>query len=130
MRKKLVLIVALLLAGCACNRNSEGYRLGDAFVSSGIADKEPVGISEHFFSDVEKIYCFSEFFDAEKSTEIRHRWIYKGEVVSDVPLEIKGPRWRTWSMKSIPPGSAGEWKVEIVSSGGKVLKEVLFNIGE
>lgn len=130
------LALAALFLVCACEKSDEkkaadlGYTVGDVFVASDIADKEPVGIAEHFFADTPKLYCFSEILGAENPVVIRHKW-YQGEtLVSETALDIRSVKWRTWSAKTLGEGATGDWRVDVTSEDGAVLKTTKFHVGQ
>ena len=57
-----------------------------------------------------------------------HRWEYNGEVMAEIAFEVKGPRWRVWSSKKLPPESLGEWKVSVLNSANEVINESSLNV--
>ena len=62
------------------------------------------------------------------STTVSHVW-YHGEIRrADVQLNVRGYRWRTWSTKVIQEDWTGEWRVDVVSADGKILKSKRFRI--
>jgi len=46
----------------------------------------------------------------------------------NVPLEIGGSPWRTWSAKTIPPVWTGEWTVEVQDAQGSSIAHATFTI--
>lgn len=38
-------------------------------------------------------------------------------------LNVKGPRWRVWSSKSLIPQWTGDWKVSVINGAGEVISE-------
>jgi hypothetical protein len=42
-------------------------------------------------------------------------------MVNEIPINVKGPRWRCWSQKTIQPDWSGACRVEVVTEGGDVL---------
>ncbi len=56
---------------------------------------------------------------------IMHRWLHEDQPMAEVPLNIHGSAYRTWSRKTI--SEPGHWKWQVVDSGGHVVKEVAFN---
>ena len=93
-------------------------------------DREPAGISKEFSLDDERVYLWTAIYGAEDSTTIKHVWYHENKKKLEVPLKIKYKRTRTWSYKTIYPGYAGKWHVEIVDEKGRVLKKVSFEIKE
>jgi hypothetical protein len=62
-------------------------------------------------------------------SEIRHIYYFKDRVISDVSLDVRSPYWRTWSYKIIAKERyRGEWRVDITSADGEVLRRLYFEI--
>ena len=57
---------------------------------------------------------------------VDHVWIREGEEVVTVGLAVGSAHWRTWSKKTLYPGSAGSWSVEARDRDGQVLASVSF----
>lgn len=91
-----------------------------AVITSGIKDREPVDDLTTVGSDVPQVYLFTELRDMQ-GEHITHRWQHEGKVVSEVGFDVKGQRWRVWSNKTLPAGTSGAWKVDVVNSAGEVL---------
>ena len=97
-------------------------------VGTGVEKSEPVGAAETFPASTEKVYCFMEAAQIQKDTEISFIWIYGGKEMLKTTLPIKaGAKWRTYANKNLR-GLKGEWKVEIRSPEGKILKEIKFKV--
>ncbi|MGA1846012.1 DUF2914 domain-containing protein [Deferribacter abyssi] len=97
-------------------------------IAKGIQNREPVEVSDSFDSHVGKLYCFTEIKTDKYPTKVIHIWIYKDNIMAEVPLAVNSSRWRTYSSKKILPKWKGEWKVEIYSEDGKMLDSVSFTI--
>lgn len=91
-----------------------------AVITSAIKDREPVDDLTTVGSDVSQVYLFTELRGMQ-GERITHRWQHDGQVVSEVGFDVKGQRWRVWSNKTLPAGSSGAWKVDVVNSAGEVL---------
>lgn len=94
-------------------------------VATGVEDREPVGEASEFDASVGRVYCWTKVLAHEVPDEIRHVWLLEGEKVAEVPLQIKFPSTRTWSYKTI---TAGNWKVEVMDSGGTVISSIEFTV--
>jgi hypothetical protein len=86
-----------------------------------IVAKEPVGVATSFPSDVGNLYFFTQITGADRNAELLHVWIYDGEEVAIVPIDVQGSPWRTWSARTIDPAQRGDWTVEVREVGGKLL---------
>jgi hypothetical protein len=97
-------------------------------VGTGVENSEPVGVAETFSASTEKVYCFLEAADIAKDTEVLFVWINGGKEMLKTTLPLKaGPKWRIYANKNLR-GLKGEWKVEIRSPDGKVLKDIKFKV--
>lgn len=110
-------------------RGETGPSVEVAVVGMGVENLIPIGVAESFPSSVDRIYCYSKIINGEATT-ITHRWYYGERVVSEVPLTIGSPNFRTYSYKTILPHYSGKWRVEIVSETGDLLKSLEFIIVE
>lgn len=97
-------------------------------VCSGIEEREPAGVAERFPADVGRVYCFSELTGVEASEVIHHVWYWEGTEVARIPLPVEAGRFRTWSLKTIPPAWTGSWRVVVEDAAGDALAEVKFKI--
>lgn len=105
-----------------------GIHVEVAAVGTSVEDRELAGKGESFPADVGKVYFYTTLTGDFGDTELEHVWTWKGQEVSRVSLKAHGPRWRTWSSKTIPTEATGDWQAQVVS-GGKVLETVSFKIG-
>ena len=60
-------------------------------------------------------------------TTVKHVWTADGKKEAEVSLDVKYPAVRTWSSKSVWPGS---WKVEAVDEKGTVLASKEFTVAK
>ncbi len=91
-----------------------------ATFTTGVSEYEPTDSVTELTSDHVIVYFFSELNDLAGQTVV-HRWEYNGELMSEVPLAVAGPRWRTYSSKNLEPMWVGEWTVSVVDEAGNVL---------
>lgn len=97
-------------------------------VSTAVEERRPVGESDTFPDSVGTLFCYTEIRGMGDSTTVSHVW-YHGEIRrADVQLNVWGYRWRTWSTKVIQEDWTGEWRVDVVSADGKILKSKRFRI--
>lgn len=94
---------------------------------TGVEERVLQGEAESFAGSTEKVYCWTHIKGAKEGSEFKHIWYLADKKVVEVVLPVKSANYRTWSSKTIS-GQAGEWKVEIVDSEGKVVKEGKFTI--
>ena len=133
---------ALVIAGAACALLIAGPRsaaaqqevaspieVSQAVVATGIEDREPVGEATTFPADVGTVYFYTVFEGDFPEQRLEHVWLRDGEEVARVPLTVRGPRWRTWSAKTIPAEWAGSWTVRVVDASGGELASADFSVG-
>lgn len=110
--------------------SESGVRVLRAYVCKGIEESEPAEAGRSFLSPddgVLRLCCFSEVATAREDT-ILHVWYWGDREMARVPLEVRGPRWRTWSSKRIIEEWRGDWHVDIIDADGAVLKRLEFSI--
>ena len=100
-----------------------------ASISSKIKDRMPDGVDTSFPSSVQRVYVWNQIEAKQIPSKIRHIYYFKGQRISEVTLNVPAPYWRTWSYKSISNNRyRGEWRVDIASADGKVLRRLYFEV--
>ena len=97
-------------------------------VGTSIEKRTIVGAATQFPADVGKVVAFTKVSGTGSST-LTHRWVYAGKTALEVKLSMGGSPWRVWSEKNIRKGQEGDWKVEVIDAGGKVVKTIDFKVG-
>lgn len=128
MRKIIALLSVFALLGVA-GVASAGVSVEDAVVCTSVAERSPAGAAANFPPDVGRLYAFTRVVGMETPGSVTHRWLYRGDRVAEVRLEVRSPTWRTWSSKEIMGHQTGDWKVEILDGGGNVLGSLDFTVG-
>jgi hypothetical protein len=88
----------------------------------------PVKPALLFDSSVGKLYCFTRIKSDHPPAVIKHLWFQGDKMVMEVTLPVKSTNWRTYSSKTILPSASGDWKVDVTSDDGTVLKTLNFTI--
>ena len=105
-----------------------GMTITRLVIGTSVDNREPVGIAEAFPSSTEKVICFLDAANIAGNTSVTFVWIYGGKEILKTTLPIPaGSRWRTRADKNLY-GQVGDWKVEIRSAEGAVLKDVQFKV--
>lgn len=99
-----------------------------AVVGTGVQDREPVGTGTSFPASIGTVYFYTVFEGDFGERRIDHVWVRNGEEVGRVPLTVRGPRWRTWSSKTVPADWTGEWEARVVDADGSVLATAAFQV--
>ena len=116
---------------CFCQSNEGGIpaasiSVSDTVVCQDVVDREPIGAGEIFPNDIQTLYCFTRVTGAPDDTEIIHNWYFNKQLVSSVNLSVRSTNWRTFSSKSISTEQTGNWRVEILTEEGNLLKQIYF----
>jgi hypothetical protein len=96
-------------------------------VGTAIDNKEISGEAAQFPETVERLYCWMKVSADQTPVTLKHVWYVDGQKEAEVPLDIKYASMRTWSSKSVRPGS---WKVEVVDDKGTVLSSKEFTVAK
>ena len=106
-----------------------GLTITEAVVCKDVKDREPIGSGITFNSTDERLYYYSKIrAPATSSGSVSHVWYYKDKKMAEIPLSYKGPQWRTYSSKWIVASWTGEWRVEVVTEKGQVIKSTSFTV--
>ena len=100
---------------------SRGSVVRSAFTRD-IDEREPTENLQSLTNENGQVKFFTELRDMSGQTAL-HRWEYEGKVVAEIEFNVKGPRWRVWSSKSLVPQWTGDWKVSVVNGAGEVISE-------
>jgi len=103
---------------------STGSVVRSAFTTA-VEDREPVDKINELTTDAKQIYYFTELRDMAGQTA-KHVWKHNGEVMATIEFNVKGPRWRVWSSKSLSPQWTGEWTVQVLNGADQVIAEDSF----
>jgi hypothetical protein len=98
----------------------------DAVICRNVVDRTPSEVIDVVPSDIKKVYCFTKIVGAAQDSEVVHNWYFDGNLVASVNLFVGSTNWRTYSSKTILPDYTGAWKVEVLSKGGELLKQIMF----
>lgn len=100
--------------------------IGRAAICRGIADREPAEPAAQFTVGDERAYTWCEVLNGAGST-IEHAYYHNGDLADSVTLQIRSDRFRTWSYKTLRPGTEGTWRVDLVQ-GDTVLFSLDFQV--
>ncbi len=87
-----------------------------------VVDREPVEEVTEVSNSRREVLFYTELRDLEGQT-VLHRWEREGEVMAEIEFEVRGPRWRVYSKKTLDPAWIGEWSVSVVDPYGRVLSK-------
>jgi hypothetical protein len=87
-----------------------------------------VNIDSVFSNQVGQIFCYTHIEGVQGESEIEHVWLHEGQERARVTLPVRSPDWRTWSSKRMLPSWTGDWKVEVRTADGGLLKTLEFTL--
>jgi hypothetical protein len=100
-----------------------------ASVCAEIKNRMPAGVDTSFPVSTPRVFVWNELEARQVPTKIRHIYYFDGQKISDVTLDVRSAYWRTWSAKSLSDDRyRGEWRVDIATAGGKVLRRLYFEV--
>ena len=122
--------LSLFLTFSASAETATGLHITEMAVTTKIARGNPVDAVRRISStSVKALYCFTRIVNpGGEETTVKHVWYKDEKPVSEQVLKVRGEKWRTWSKRQVDRGSAGDWRVDVTDSGGKLLKSVKFRI--
>jgi len=104
-------------------------------MATNILNKEPIGVSRLFLSDISELFCFTVVENKNTNNKIIHNWkryqedyLYEQEVFRSTINIGTSPNWRCWSKITIKPEMAGDWQVMVTDSVGNKLDSLDFSI--
>lgn len=102
----------------------DGY-VDRAIFTTVIRNREPTDNIRKLRNNQQKIYHFTEIRNMQ-GQQVKHRWIYKGNVMAEIEFNVKGPRWRVYSSKRLDHDWLGNWTVLTVDPRGNILSRNSF----
>ena len=100
-----------------------------ATVCAEIKNRMPAGIDTSFPTSAQRVFVWSKIHAQQIPSKIRHIYYFDGQKISEVTLDVRSTYWRTWSFKNISNKRfQGEWRVDITSADGKVLRRLYFEV--
>ncbi|HTG80541.1 MAG TPA: DUF2914 domain-containing protein [Geobacteraceae bacterium] len=125
------LLMALIFPGGAlAGTSAPSLKIIEMAVTTKIVRGKPIdSVHRISSSSVKALYCFTRLTsESGEETTIKHVWYRDGEKAGEYVLPVKGERWRTYSKKAVDKGLTGDWRVDVLDSGGNLLKSVQFKM--
>lgn len=104
-------------------------RVVESAFGTAIVDRMPDGGAESYQLGG-KVYCWTRIRGGGEGDFVYHVWYFGEREIQSVELAVNGSHWRTWSYKTLYPGMAGEWRVEVQNSHGEVMGTYRFTATE
>ena len=107
----------------------DGIEVAKAVAGGGVYNKNPIDIGNTFQWSQARVYIWSMINCKNPPASIKHIYYFNEQKISEVLLDVKSQQWRTWSYKTISHKRyIGQWRVDITSAEGKVLKTIRFEV--
>jgi Protein of unknown function (DUF2914) len=106
-----------------------GATVAEMVFCTSVQDRQPIGEADTFGDDVGSVTCFTRITGVDGESSVTHVWYHGDEEMGRVELPVRASTWRTWSAKTILPEATGQWRVDVLSAGGDVLKSATFTVG-
>lgn len=132
--RKLITTAMLLLGSATALAAQEPaekalpFEVADAVVATGVVEREPVGAGTEFPASVGTLYFYTVFTGDFEESRVTHVWLFEGKEMARIPVTVRGPRWRTWTSKTILPEWTGRWTVHVEGADGTVVRSVEFQV--
>lgn len=115
-----LLLLGLLIASPAHSQEAgeaaadplPGAEVARAQFTTGMKKREPVDQIVILTAPENEVYFFTDIRDMDGRVAV-HNWEYEGKVMSVVPFQVGGPRWRVFSKVVLEPDQGGEWSVMV-----------------
>jgi cytoskeletal protein RodZ len=99
---------------------ASSLRIRDYGVGTGVDDRRLVGQSDRF-EEGTAVAFWTRVEGGAAGDWIDHVWYLEGQIVARRKMEIGGPNWRTFTVKTIDGGVGSVWVAEARDSTGRVL---------
>ncbi|WP_432823653.1 DUF2914 domain-containing protein [Trichloromonas sp.] len=126
--KHLVLALLVLCVMVCVPAQAGAMAVAEGLITTQISDRLPVDAVQSYPAASGRLFCFTHIVGAAEGTRVFHVW-YRGEQeMARIELSVRSADWRTWSSKSLLPGWAGDWRVEVIDDEGVLLQTIPFTL--
>lgn len=121
-------IITFLLISISLGIGSSAFAasVSRALFTIGVENREPVISVDTISSDsYNSISFFTELTQLDGRT-VTHQWMYDGKVMFEKSFDVRGPRWRVWTSKTLIPEWTGTWTVNVLDDDRSTLASKSF----
>ncbi len=119
-----LLLASLALFICAPAVAGEVSR---AMFTVGVDNREPILQVDSINSDAYQSISFFTELTELTGHNVTHQWTFNDQVMFEKTFEVKGPRWRVWTSKTLIPSWTGSWTVNVLDDDRTVLASQSFD---
>jgi len=121
----LTLVMGVTVSKATGEEKKSNLSIKQAGLGTGVENRSLIDAG-NTFEEGSKIYFLTWVVGGKTGDSVNHVWIHQEEEKFRIELNVDGPSWRTWSSKTLYPGSAGNWIVEAHDKFGKLLYSIPF----
>jgi hypothetical protein len=108
--------------------NADQLKLFEAVMCEEIYSNAPRNPTSVFSASKERAVSFSVFDPVPQKTVIYHNWYHRDVPSAKIRLQLKPPRWSTFSSIQLRKTDIGPWRVEITDDKGHVFGVLRFSV--
>ncbi|MGD2038591.1 MAG: DUF2914 domain-containing protein [Desulfobacterales bacterium] len=108
--------------------DADQLKLSEAFMCEEIFSNTPKNPTVVFSVSKENAVSFTLFDPVPKKTVIYHNWYHRDIPSAKIRLELKPPRWSTYSSIQLRETDIGPWRVEITDEKGTIFGVLRFSV--
>ena len=108
--------------------NADQLKLFEALMCEELYSDTPQNPTSVFSAAKEKAVSFSVFDPVPQKTVIYHNWYHRDVPSARIRLQLKPPRWSTFSSIQLRKTDIGPWRVEITDDKGNILGVLRFSV--
>jgi hypothetical protein len=108
--------------------DADQLKLSEAFMCEEILSNTPKNPTVVFSVSKENAVSFTLFDPVPKKTVIYHNWYHRDIPSAKIRLELKPPRWSTYSSIQLRETDIGPWRVEITDEKGTIFGVLRFSV--
>jgi hypothetical protein len=108
--------------------NADQLKLSEAVMCEEILSNAPKNPTVVFSVSKEKAVSFTLFDPVPQKTVIYHNWYHRDVPSAKIRLELKPPRWSTYSSIQLRETDIGPWRVEITDENGHIFGVLRFSV--
>ena len=116
----------LICAALTFSANGIAGEVSRAIFTIGVDNREPIiQVDTIDSASYTSISFFTELTDLS-GHNVTHQWTFDDKVMFEKTFEVKGPRWRVWTSKTLIPSWTGSWTVNVLDDDRTVLASQSF----
>jgi hypothetical protein len=108
--------------------DADQLKLSEAVMCEEIFSNAPRNPTVVFSVSKEKAVSFTLFDPVPQKTVIYHNWYHRDVPSAKIRLELKPPRWSTYSSIQLRKTDIGPWRVEITDENGNIFGVLRFSV--